>query len=321
MNAAQIDKALTRLRALHVGNPRDDAFMEHLNRLLARSPEGDLLPKAAHFTNTGETRGIMVLGGPGGGKSTMLQRGLSKHPAFVGFPEDSRPYIAASVPSPATLKSMAGEILRLTGYPSVSPRREVWSLWQILKERFVLLNSAVLWIDEAHDLFCADKNQILRAIKSLMQGDSAVIVILSGTERLGDIVRSDPQVQRRFSTLILPLVDAMADRDDILAIMDAHCEIAELLPPTEADLVDRLVHAARQRFGLCIEYSISAIERALLEGAGQLSMYHFAAAWSLTEGDTIDRNIFLADDWWQIDPDHIKSASHRDARTIRKKTT
>lgn len=116
MNSAQIDKTLTRLRAIHVGNPREDVFADHLNRLLRRSPEGDLLPEAAHFTNTGETRGIMVIGGPGGGKSTMLQRGLSRHPALADFSEDSRPYIAASVPSPATLKAW---LRRYSGSPVI----------------------------------------------------------------------------------------------------------------------------------------------------------------------------------------------------------
>jgi len=181
MNSAQIDKILARLRALHVRNPRDDAFWEHLNRLLERSPEGDLMPEAVRFTNTGETRGIMVVSGPGGGKSTMLQRALSRHPAFVDCSDDTRPYIGATVPSPASLKSMSDQLLAESGYPSVNRYREVWSRWGILRHRFMMLKTAVLWIDEAHDLFCADRNLILRAIKSLMQGESAVIVILSGT--------------------------------------------------------------------------------------------------------------------------------------------
>lgn len=312
---SKIEQTLARLRAVHVKNPRDDAFADHFNRLLKRSPDGDLLPEAVRFTNTGETRGIMVIDGPGGGKSTMLKRGLSRHPAFRTFSDDMRPYIAATVPSPATLKSMAGHLLELSGLPSTSSHREVWSKWQLLKQRFLLLETAALWIDEAHDLFCADKNLILRAIKSLMQGDSAVIVILSGTEQLAEIVRSDPQVQRRFSTLILPPVDASADRDDILSIIEAHCGIAGLDAPVEVDLVDRLVHAARRRFGRCIEYNIAAIEFALLEGADQLEIRHFAAAWSIAEGDEIARNVFLADDWWLIDPDLKKDAALTDARS------
>jgi hypothetical protein len=55
----------------------------------------------------------------------------------------------------------------------------------MLNQRFLMLNTAALWIDEAHNLFCADKNLILRAVKSLMQGDSAVIVILCVTRRFG----------------------------------------------------------------------------------------------------------------------------------------
>jgi hypothetical protein len=307
-NQLKTDQILTQLRNVYVKNPRDDAFTEHFDRLLKRSPSGVLLPEAARFTNTGETRGIMVIDGAGGGKSTMLKRGLSRHPAFAVFPEGELPYVGATVPSPATLKSMAGHLLELTGYPSTATRREVWSKFETLKERFLLLSTAALWIDEAHDLFCADSNLILRAIKSLMQGESAVIVILSGTERLADIVRSDPQVQRRFSTLILPPVDADADRIDLMAIIEMHCEIAGLDFPVDNDLIDRLVHAARKRFGLCIEYSVGAVERALAAGADQLSVHHFAAAWSLLEGEVINRNVFLAEEWWQIDPDRITAA-------------
>ncbi len=36
---------------------------------------------------------------------------------------------------------------------------------------------------------------ILRALKSLMQGDEAVIVILSGTERLSEVIRAGAQVR------------------------------------------------------------------------------------------------------------------------------
>ena len=93
----------------------------------------------------------------------------------------------------------------------IAANREGWSLWETLRGRLKDQGITVLWIDEAHDLFCADRHLILRALKSLMQGDEAVIPILSGTERLHEIVRSDPQVQRRLSTLILPPVSEVTD--------------------------------------------------------------------------------------------------------------
>lgn len=64
---------------------------------------------------------------------------------------------------------------------------------------------------------------ILRALKALMQGDEAVIVILSGTERLGEIIRTDPQVQRRFSTMQLRPVSATTDGDDFGDLIEAYC--------------------------------------------------------------------------------------------------
>lgn len=309
-----IDQIMGRVRALHVRNQRDEMFSAHLDRLLERSSSGDLLPVAKRFTNTGETRGIMVIDGPGGGKSTLVKRGLTRHSALAANDDGSLPYLEANVPSPATLKSMVRDLLKKSGYPITSNRRETWDLVDLLRERMQMLGTSIIWIDEAHDLFCADKNLILRAIKSLMQGESAVIVILSGTERLAEIVRSDPQVRRRFSSIVLPQIDADADREDISAIVEAHCDRAHINPPIETDLVDRLVHAARRRFGLCIEYSSLAVEHALLEGAITLDMQHFAAAWTMQETTNGAGNVFLADDWWNIDPDGLKAVAHENAR-------
>lgn len=45
----------------------------------------------------------------------------------------------------------------------------------------------MIWIDEAQDLFCADRNLILRALKSLMQGEHAITIIVSGTLATPDL--------------------------------------------------------------------------------------------------------------------------------------
>lgn len=73
------------------------------------------------------------------------------------------------MPSAATFKSMGGTLLERSGYPVITANREGWSLWDTLRGRLKNLGITVLWIDEAHDLLCADKNVILRAIKALMQ--------------------------------------------------------------------------------------------------------------------------------------------------------
>ncbi|WBU60582.1 TniB family NTP-binding protein [Paracoccus albus] len=293
------------LRSRHIGAPRDIEFASHLERLLRRDDAGNLTAEAVRFAATGETRGILVVDGPGGGKSTMVARALGKHPALQAHVDGQPAFLGVSVPSPATLKSMGHEILRRSGYPIVGERREAWSIWDLIKTRLRMLGISVLWIDEAHDLFCKDSAQILRALKSLMQGDDAVIVILSGTARLSEVIRSDPQVQRRFSVMNLRPVCAATDGEDFHDIIDAYCGVAGLDTDLSSDIVRRIFHSARYRFGRSIEAVLNTIEIALGQGAASLENDHFARVYAMQEGCEPGRNIFLTDDWAAIDPDRV----------------
>lgn len=300
---AQTAQILQKLRKLRIETSRDAGFTSRLDRLLCRDEGGNLLHEPQRFSAGRETRGVLVIDGPGGGKTTLIGRGLERHPT-IGRSAPSGPhYLEASVPSPATFKSMGGALLERSGYPVITANREGWSMWQTLRGRLKDLGITVLWIDEAHDLFCADRNLILRALKALMQGDEAVILVLSGTDKLREIVRSDPQVQRRLSTLILPPVAEATDGASFHEVIGEYCRIAELEPPSEPDLIPRLFHGARYRFGRCVETIIGAIEFALEGDAGRLDIGHFAEFWGMQEGCALGGNVFLAPDWSQIDPD------------------
>lgn len=299
----KVMRILEDLRGLHVTTPRDAEFASQLRRLMVHDADGNPLPSALRVTSTGETRGIMVVDEPGGGKSTLVRKGLDRCVALQSEPGAPKRYLDAAVPSPATLKSMTRELLKDSGYPDVSRSREVWSMMELLRERILMLGIVAIWIDEAHDLFCADRNLILRALKSLMQGDAAVIVILSGTAALAEVVRSDPQVQRRFTSLILPPVDPDAERDQISGLIETYCQRAGLAPPIERDLIGRLTHAARYRFGRTVETVVNAIECALTNGDDQLDIDHFAQAYAMQEGALLERNVFFVEDWWNIKPD------------------
>lgn len=296
-------RILRRLRKIRMKTDRDAAFVAHLDRLLERDAAGALLPVPLRFSSERETRGVMVIDGPGGGKTTLIADALESHPALGAGGPSGTCYLGASVPSPATFKSMGRTLLERSGYPIVNKDGEGGRIWAVLRGRLRQLGIAVLWIDEAHDLFCADRNLILRALKSLMQGDEAVVVVLSGTARLREIVRSDPQVQRRFSTLSLPPVSVATDGAEFEAMIAGFCDIAGLQPPRDEDLIARLVHAGRYRFGRCIEAVIGAIERALDGDARELDIGHFAESWALQEGCAMGKNIFRSPDWAQIDPD------------------
>lgn len=302
--------ALERVRSLHIGSARDAEAAMHTTRLLATDEQGALTPVAKRFTRTGETRGVMLIGGPGSGKSHLLERTLSKL-TVLQEGEYGRPrYLGCSVPSPATFKSMTLALLVESGYPDANPRKEAWSLWQDLRHRLQLLGISVLWIDEAQDLFCADRKLILRALKSLMQGDDAVIVVLSGTEDLAKVIRTDPQVQRRFTAMVLPDLVEQVDGDSFRDVITQYCERVGLGAPIEADLIGRIFHGARYRFGRALELLLQAMEFAIERGDDDLDIGHFAAAYAMNEACTAADNVFYAEHYWLLKPDAVEEEEH-----------
>lgn len=300
------ENALERVRSLHIGSVRDAEAASHITRLLAKDGQGHLTPVAKRFTRTGETRGVMLIGEPGSGKSHLMERTLSKL-TVLQEGEYGRPrYLGCSVPSPATFKSMALALLEESGYPDANPRKEAWSLWQDLRHRLELLGISVLWIDEAQDLFCADRKLILRALKSLMQGDDAVIVVLSGTEDLAKVIRTDPQVKRRFTAMVLPDLVEQVDGDSFRDVTSQYCQRVGLGEPVEADLIGRIFHGARYRFGRALELLLQAMEIAIERGDQDLDIGHFAAAYAMNEACTAAENVFYAEHYWLLTPDEAE---------------
>lgn len=303
-SSPEIETIMADLRDTYVKTPRDALFDEHFNRLLKCDQEGARIARPNLFTKTGETRGVALIDGPGGGKTSLVDHALTVHPAFSEPVSGTKSVVKVRVPSPATLKSLALEILAQSGYSDVSKRRERWVLWQMVRVRFQALGTVVLWIDEAHDLFksgtAVEIRDILNTLKSLMQGEGAVIVILSGIESLWQIASYDDQVKRRFTKLSLPPVSNAKDGKPIANQIEKFCARAGLLPPSETDLVPRLIYGSHDMFGRCIENILHAIEMALKTGAAQLEAQHFAMAWAMQEGCPAQSNVFLVPRWSEL---------------------
>jgi hypothetical protein len=300
---AEIHATMTALRSLYVTSPRDALFRARFDRLLKRGPDGEFLPEPVHFTSTRDSHGIAVTSKPGGGKTSLVKHNLRTHPAFQNPAPGTMPWIYAQVPSPATLKSLGLTILRKSGYPKQAESNPRWDAWDVVRERLGRLRTAVLWIDEVHHLLTSPKatEDVLNTIKSVMQDDTSVIVILTGIDTLWHVVASDEQVSRRMLKLRLPEVTHANDGKALHRQIEMFCAKADLDPPEEDDLEARLIHGSRGCFGLCIENMINAIETALLAGACRLEIQHFAETWAMQEGCELGKNVFLSRNWSQID--------------------
>jgi len=297
--------AVDRLRDKYLATPRDAQFRSYLDRLLQRDDQGNLLPKPRLFNKAGDTRGIAVVEPAGGGKTSLVLHGLKTHPALQPRDAAHQPWVGVRVPSPPTAKSLGIEILNASGYASVSRSQTEDDIMRKVRHHFKLRGTAILWIDEAHDLFGAGSkfkvDVFLKTVRNLMQGDGAVSVVLSGIESLWQIASCDAQVTRRYWRLPLADVSPHSDRKALTGVIASFCDAAGMRPPADEDLVDRLVHASRNRFGRCIENILAALEAAALDDAEQVTINHFAESWGMQEGCGLGQNVFLARHWAKID--------------------
>lgn len=300
---AEIAAILAKLNGLHVGSDRDDILREGIDSLLCHDEDGSPLPKPRFFSRGLEVHGLGISDASGGGKTHIIHSCLTKHPALGAGVDGQARFLHVTVPSPATLKSLGCEVLRVSGYPEISERRERWSIWNVVRNRLTALGIVVLWVDEAHDLIStkSEVKDLLKTLKRLMQGDQGVIVILSGTDLLLDLLYFDEEVDRRFTKIQMPPIIDATEGDALRAVIARYCEIADLGRPTEPDLVPRLIHACRGRFGVCIEKTIEAIDFALKEGATRLSLLNYSDAWSATGTRPQEQNAFANPQWASID--------------------
>ncbi|MCE6950293.1 TniB family NTP-binding protein [Cereibacter sphaeroides] len=299
---AEAAARLAVLRSIHVPTRRDKDLRLHLDRLLKTDVDGLPTAEPIRFTANMETRGIALIEPAGGGKTTAIQHVLSSTPA-LNPAEGGVRYLSVQVPSPATLKSLGLAILQSAGVGGVHDRAKVWQIWDAVRHRMSKAGIVLLWIDEAHDLFLSRSSReiddMLKMLKALMQGDAAVIVVLSGTERLSEITAYDPQVNRRF-TKIVPRELDQCKSGKMVDLIGDFARRAGLQFETGGEIGGRLIHGSRGRFGRAVETAINAIEQALLDSADTLTLDHFAEAWARQEGCRTEDNVFLADNWSAI---------------------
>ncbi|ULB11858.1 TniB family NTP-binding protein [Cereibacter azotoformans] len=307
MSPHEVERVLDELRACYIESERDDEFERHFRRLFRHDDTGALTAAPILHTGGTETRGMLLIDAPGGGKNRLVNNALDSHVVFRragarGLP----PCLSIRVPSPATLSSLGCAILEALKYGDVREGRR-WSIWRTVRHRLAMFGISMLWIDEAHDLFHENSRReiedMIATLKSLMQGPGAVSIVLTGTEKLWEIVGVDPQLSRRLTRLTFAPIDETMHGARLCEVIEDFCKRAGLSAPPEQDLVARLIHASRGRFGRCIERTIQAIEEALRNGDRCLDMQHFAEAFMLQEGCAPDRNVFLHPAWRQIDVD------------------
>ena len=132
MDGPEFTARMAELRRLHVPTDRDAAVRSQLARLLEIDAGGAPVP--VRHAGGLELRGMALIDGPGGGKTTCIRRALATDPA-LSPPWGAPGHLHAQVPSPATLKSLGLEILKATGFGDVAERAAAWRIWSVVRHR------------------------------------------------------------------------------------------------------------------------------------------------------------------------------------------
>ncbi|MDT0683122.1 ATP-binding protein [Roseicyclus sp. F158] len=300
-----INLPVDELRNLHIGTPSYRSLKDNLARLFRAGPDGTLTHEPVLFTRGTETHGIILIAGAGAGKTPDIGEAIGSIEALTDNHETGVPrYIHVTVGSPATLRSLAVQFLEKLGLDGVGDRVKVHELWTMVRRRLQRLGISLVVVDEVHDMFRStpgsETDAMFRMMKSLMQGDHPVVLLLGGTERLLAVTGLDAQVNRRFRKVIAQPLDCGGNADSIHKTVAFYAGKAGLALSIRDDLAVRLIHGARYRFGRCVEITIAAIDEALRAGDDTLTGQHFETAWGMEEGCPLTANVFAVEDFMSI---------------------
>lgn len=145
---------------------------------------------------TGESRGLMVLGRSGDGKTALLKRMLRVNPVLTEATEGHEGNtLYITVPPEATIKKLAELILAKTGYHRVDAKLRASDAWEMVMHRLNKFGVKALVIDECHHIFRRGAGRdfagAIQSLKHIMQSAGGVALIIAGVPSLRDDILSE----------------------------------------------------------------------------------------------------------------------------------
>ncbi|WP_458791622.1 TniB family NTP-binding protein [Yoonia sp. MH D7] len=282
-----------------------------LNKLLLLNEERNCL---ASMGSLETIDGMAIVAPTGSGKTRTLDWVFSEVQKLnaTGIDgEADHKIISVRVRTPANLRTAAEAVMKEIGYP-VAVRyiaeAALPTLWEKVHFQLKAKNVTILHLDEAQDIWGqANKPQrkaVINTLKSLSQNKEwPVILVLSGTEEMKEMLNVDQQLGRRIKpTEITPIAKA-TDAKTVRSVITSYVAESGLSGFTETDpkFIDRFFVACCNRLGIAVKIIIGAIQQAVLVGDTALDQKHFTRAFTHISDCEIAMNPFIAEDWQDID--------------------
>lgn len=144
---------------------------------------------------------MLITGPEGAGKTTLIDKFLSLYPRQITRDGISVPVLDSAIPVPATVKNLVSALLSSLGDPLPFKGTTV-SQTHRLKNLIHDCNVELIIIDEFQHFIDRDSNVILTTVSNWLKdllNETGVPVVLIGMPYSDIILRSNPQLERRFA--------------------------------------------------------------------------------------------------------------------------
>jgi type II secretory pathway predicted ATPase ExeA len=190
-----------------------------------------------------EADGVLIQGDTGAGKTTILRLYAKDYPRRYTEDGSIVPVLCASVPVPATCKSLASALLAAIGDPAAEKGTHVSQTFR-LKKYFEACRVELLILDEFQHFQDRDSLKVLKTVSDwlkMLMDQTSVPIVLAGLPYSHTILdaHGNEQLQRRFSLRIelQPFqYETSRERQDFrrfLSVIDEKLPLAE-----KSDLAD-----------------------------------------------------------------------------------
>ncbi len=275
----------------YLKNDRDEIFADYLREILKVDIDGSIIPEPVRDPLTNEVRGLMVIGASQTGKSALIDRNLKHLGIFSKMDGDATGnYVFCRVPADATIKNLGQLVALATGY-QVSDRVKGHEVWTIVRHRMKEFGVKLVWIDEAHHLLRPgagrDVAGAVQALKSLLQEDTGVSVIISGVPKLEEAILKDEETALRFVTLnLFPMTEGAGEFERFQRFIQICADKLGVGMPRDPHFAERIVFAMNGELGRSIKLAKAILRQALTSGRVELTLGDAARTYKMLHKHT-----------------------------------
>lgn len=300
----RILEIMDRVRSAYYKTKNDEQLEVHLRRIERGIKDGS---EPGHI--------LMISGESAAGKTAIVKRGLGKLTTLQDYKDEygemMRPTLYVRAPMACAMVDLNREILELLGYEG----NVAGSLTTVgHKTRRTLRNfgTKLVVIDDFQHVFDAPKKMdpriILHSLKNSLQDVMWPLhFILIGLPDIERLVDYDPhkEMERRTDPFVVQDPSFEEDKEYVAWIVDDLVENRAGLRMSKDqpfELTARMMHSARDRFGLILPLIYYAIEDALETDSGEVTTQNWIEAYARLAkcGDNDAENVMHADNWRSI---------------------